>query len=202
MMRSATSLVWLVAISLVMLLSSCGDSRAPEKEKPAPAPIDTTLKENLPAGRFQLPTRHTPAPDFFISLPPGYEIKNRSRMPNDELYIIRSDDPSLSDSAAITPGFMRVYVGVKPQSGFDPKAPHTEKNVIIGRSPLVWRLWSDTLPDGKPYYMREIASSDFYASISPELARAPLNLNIYIAGRDSLQVAELMRAAESLAMAP
>lgn len=202
MMRPATSLRALAAALLALLASSCGDSRAPEKETPAPKPIDTTLKENLPAGRFQLPTRHTPAPDFFISLPPGYEIKNRSRLPNDELYIISSDDPSLSDSTAITPGFMRVYVGVKPQSGFDRKLPHTEKNVMIGRSLLTWKLWSDTLPDGKPYHMREISSSDFYASISPELARAPLNLNIYIAGHDSTQVAELMRAAESLAMAP
>jgi hypothetical protein len=184
-----------------LVMAGCGDRRPPDGAAAKPQ-LDTTYRENLPAGRFQLPTRHTPAPDFFISLPPGYTVKIKSRFPNDEFFILRNDDPSLRDSTEITPGFMRIYVGVNPQSAFDSRLKHTERNVMIGRALLTWYLWSETLPDGTTYYNREIRSSDFYASISPELARAPLNLHIYVAGRDSARVAELATAAETLAMVP
>jgi hypothetical protein len=191
--------IYVAAIAAALAIAACGERHVQDGPQPK---TDTTYKEKLPAGRFQLPTAHTPAPDFFISLPDGYRVKNTGRFPNDEFYIFRFDDPSLRDSAAITPGFMRVYVGVKPQPAYDHKLAHTERHVMIGRSLLTWYMWRETLPDGPTYYSSEIASSDFYASISPELARAPLNLDIYVAGRDSVRVAGLMRAAESLALVP
>ena len=163
---------------------------------------DSVVSSNLPPGRFEIPTAHTPAPDFYITLPEGYTIKNNSRMPNDDFFIVRLDDPSLHDSTAITPGFMRVYVGVNAQSGLDPARKHEERGVMIARMPVTWRLWSDTLPDGSPYYYREIASSEFFAPLSPELARSPLHLHVYIAGSDSMRVAELLAAAETLSLAP
>lgn len=189
------------ALGVALGVAGCGDRHAPDEKQQEPK-LDTTYKENLPSGRFQLPTRHTPAPDFFISLPEGYTVKIKSRFPNDEFFIIRNDDPSLRDSSAVTPGFMRVYVGVNPQTALNPKIPHTERHLMLGRALLTWRLWTEPLPDGATYYSREITSSDFYASISPELARAPLNLHIYVAGRDSARVAELAAAAETLALAP
>ena len=202
MRRAASIATAAVALAVVVVAAGCGERKTPDTPQRKPKVVDTTYRQNLPAGRFQLPTRHTPAPDFFISLPEGYTVKIQSRFPNDEFFIVRSDDPSLRDSTAVTPGFMRVYVGVRPQTAYDPKIPHTERAVVIGRAVLSWKLWTETLPDGGTYYSREIASSDFYSSISPELARAPLNLHIYVAGRDSSRVSELAKAAETLAMVP
>jgi hypothetical protein len=201
MRQSVRRIILIPGLVAALGIAACGGRERGPSDTATPK-ADTVLKGELPSGRFQLPTRHTPAPDFFISLPEGYRVKLASRFPNDEFFIIRNDDPSLRDSAAVTPGFMRIYVGVKPQSAFDRKIEHTEHHVMIGRSLLTWYLWKEILPGGTPYFSREITSSDFYASISPELARAPLNLQIYVAGSDSIRVAELMRSAESLALAP
>jgi hypothetical protein len=194
----ARSILPLLACA-ALAIGGCGERRPLDAKKPN---ADTTFKTKLPEGRFQLPTTHTPAPDFFITLPEGYRVKMTGRFPNNEFFIIRNDDPSLRDSSAITPGFMRIYLGVRPQSAFDPKLPHTERHVMIGRSLLTWKQWSEKLPGGAPYYSREITSSDFFAYISPDLARAPLNLEIYVAGSDTARTAELMHSAESLALAP
>ncbi len=198
------------AACIVVLLPGCGDDAKQPSEKrdsaaaglQRPLPPDTTLRENLPPGRFHIPTRHTPAPDFFITLPAGYTVKNRSRLPNDEYFIVRTDDPSLHDSTAVTPGFLRIYVGVRPQTGVRPETKFTERSVLLGRTMVTWKSWTDKLPDGAPYYIHEIASSDYFAAISPELARAPLNLHVYVGGRDKARVAELVRAAETLALTP
>jgi hypothetical protein len=163
---------------------------------------DSIFREKLPAGRYQLPTAHTPAPDLWITLPAGYTVRSVGRMPDDEFFIFRSDDPTLHDTAAVTPGFMRVYVGVMPQTGVESGDHPTEENVLIGGEPLVWRLWSERTPDGKRYYQREIKSGDFFAGISPELAKAPLHLHIYVAGKDSAAVAALMRAARTISLRP
>jgi hypothetical protein len=163
---------------------------------------DTVIRDNLPAGRFQLPTAHTPAPDLWITLPPGYTVRSVGKMPDDEFFIFRSDDPTLRDTSAVTPGFMRVYVGVMPQTGVEPGEHPAEERVVVGGQPLLWRLWSERMPDGNTYYQREIKSGDFFAGISPELAKAPLHLHIYVAGRDSANVAALMRAARTISLRP
>jgi hypothetical protein len=186
---------------LALALGACKEPPKPPGEPKKPA-ADTVAKmsENLPAGRYQIPTKHTPAPDFYITLPRGYSVKNMSRMPNDEFFFIRSDDPSANDSTAVTPGFMRLYVGVNAQTAIEKGTTVTERHVMVGRMPLVWKLWSEKLPDGGIYYQREITSDDYFANLSHELAHAPLHLHIYVAGRDSNQVAELMTAAASLSI--
>jgi hypothetical protein len=186
---------------LTLVLGACKEPPKPPEQTAKPAP-DTVgkMSENLPAGRFQIPTKHTPAPDFFITLPKGYSVKNMSRMPNDEFFFIRSDDPSATDSTLVTPGFMRLYVGVNAQTAIGKGAKVSEKNVMVGRVPMVWKLWTEPLPDGGTYYQREITSDDYFANFSRELAHAPLHLHIYVAGRDSAQVGELMTAASSLSV--
>jgi len=185
-----------------LLLGSCADAPKPAEEKPPAADTTKRLSQNLPPGRFQLPTRHTPVPDFYITLPQGYTVKNLSQLPNDEYFFVRSDDPSLTDRKATTPGFMRFYVGVRAQSALDPARKHTEENVLVGRTPLTWTIWTEKLDDGAPYYVREITSDDYFANLSPEFANAPLHLHIYVAGRDSGRVAELAAAAATLSMTP
>ncbi len=185
-----------------LLLGSCAEpAPKPAGEQPPPDSA-RTLSQNLPPGRFQLPTRHTPVPDFYITLPQGYTVKNLSQLPNDEYFFVRGDDPSLTDRQATTPGFMRFYVGVRAQSALEPARKHTEENVLVGKTPLTWKLWTEELDNGAPYYVREITSSDYFANLSPEFANAPLHLHVYVAGRDSGRVAELMAAAASLSMTP
>lgn len=191
----------------LLAVAGCGDREAGENLPKADtvrgsADTSASVSAKLPAGRFQIPTAHTPVPDLFITLPDGYTIRNLSTLPDDQFFIFGNDDPSMTDSTAITPGFLRVYVGVKPQTGLREGQKRTEQNVVISGFPLVWNLWTEKLPDGADYYLREISSPDFFASISPELAKAPLNLHLYIAGRDSARVADLMRAAGTLSSHP
>lgn len=199
------------ALAALLAVSGCGDRDAGRDDLPKAdtsgradtlAADTSVVAAELPAGRFQIPTAHTPVPDLFITLPDGYTVRNLSRMPDDQFFIFSSDDPSQTDSTAITPGFLRVYVGVNPQTGTREGQKQAEQNVVVSGIPLVWKLWTEKLPDGSDYYLREISSSDFFASISPELARVPLHLHLYIAGRDSAQVAELMRAAQTLSSHP
>ncbi len=206
MLERARISAFCTIIALLLAVAGCGD-REPGKEAQAidtTARIDTTalVSAELPAGRFQIPTSHTPVSDFFITLPDGYTIRNLSRLPNDEFFIIRTDDPGMTDSTAVTPGFMRLFIGVSPQTGLRPGQKHTERNVVIAGFPLVWNLWTETVPDGSDYYIREITSADFFSFLSPELAKAPLHLHLYVAGNDSTRVAELMSAAETLSLRP
>jgi hypothetical protein len=199
----------LASMLLLLIASGCGETKAPEQPKSDSAARARQRKDslhivsgNLPAGRFQLPTKHTPAPDLFISLPDGYTIKDASRFPDERFFIVRMDDPSIKDTTQVTPGFLRIYLGVNPQSGIEPGRKPTERAILLGGHPLVWKLWEDHLPDGRIYYGREIATSDFFAALSPELAKAPLNLHLYVAGSDTTRVNELMRAVETLALHP
>lgn len=205
-MRTRFSYVLLIiGPALLMFASGCDDPR-PEETRPVDtiAAVDSVpvAGKPLPSGRFQVPTRHTPVPDMYITLPSGYTIHDMSRMPDDQFFIIHSSDPSMRDSTAITPGFLRVYIGVNAQAGLEPGRRHTEQNVVIAGVPLTWKLWTELLPDKSTYYLREITSSDFFASLSPELAKAPLHLHLYISGADSSRVSDLMKAAQTLSPFP
>jgi hypothetical protein len=194
----ASGLAAMIAAVAIPWLAACnGDSR-PVKPKP-PA---MRVKENLPSGRFQLPTIHTPAPDLWITLPSGYMIKLAGRLPNDEFYIFSKNDPTLKDSTASSPGFLRIYIGVLPQTAMSGRQAYDKKGVLITGRAVVWRLWTDSIPGGGHFYNREITSDDFFVPVSPELANAPLHLHIYVGGTDSARVADLMASAESLALTP
>ncbi|HVZ41394.1 MAG TPA: hypothetical protein VHI13_19090 [Candidatus Kapabacteria bacterium] len=208
-LRTSTCVCLAMAAVLCMLFAACGDKGPAAKQSggasgrdSVKAPADTTFRTNLPAGRFHLPTRHTPAPDFFITLPAGYTVKDLSHLPNDEYFFVRNDDPSLRDSTKITPGFMCFYVGVNPRTAIEKGMKYGEQPATLCNTPVIWRIWTEKLPDGAPYFQREIASHDIFATISPELGRAPLHLYVYVAGSDSTRVAELMRAAGTLALSP
>lgn len=196
----------------LLILSGC-DTSQPAKEKPdstasdsLPGSVrDTTpvVAKDLPAGRFQLPTAHTPAPDLWITLPEGYTVKNVGRLPNDEFFLIRDDDPSLTDTGAVTPGFLRVYVGVMPQSGLDSSVKAVTRPIVIAARPLEQKIWSEDLPGGKGrYYQREIVSSDFFSALSMDLAKTPLHLHLYAAGSDSAMVSELAATALTIGFSP
>lgn len=195
-------------VATLLALAACGDGRVEEQPDPAAKP-DTTLTTDLPPGRFQLPTAHTPAPDLWITLPDGYQVKvtdrGRAQGPFDEFFIVDSEDPGLknpTDSTIVTPGFMRVYVGTMPQVGIDSATTGETKRVVIAGIPLEWKLASERLPDGRTYFQREIKTRDFFAAISPELSKPPIHLHLYIAGADTAHIAELMRSAESIGLAP
>jgi hypothetical protein len=190
---------------LLVCSTSCTDSDKPAVQTPASDSTkgtDTILSHDLPTGRFQLPTRITPAPNLWITLPAGYTVKEAGKMPNDRFYILRDDDPSITDTNAVTPGFMVVVVGISARSGSDSVKKFTRQEVILGNYPAEWRMWTERLPDGVSFYVREIVSRDYFARLSPELARAPLNLVIHIAGADSGRVSELMRSAETMSIVP
>lgn len=205
--RFGSIAAWAVAVGFLLAVAAgCTQSEKAETPKQGADSIaalrDTTLRRNLPPGRFHVPTRHTPVPDFFISLPEGYMVKNLSRLPNDEYFVVRTDDPSLKDSAAVTPGFMLLYVGVKPQGSLPESGKFTTRVVKLGTTDVEWKEWADTLPDRSLYHIHDISSSDYFRTALPELAKAPLNLHIYVAGKDTARVAELVRAVESLSFTP
>jgi hypothetical protein len=194
-----------VIVLLLVLIASCSDTGKPEVETRVADSTDnsdTILSRDLPTGRFQLPTSITPAPNLWITLPEGYTVKDAGKMPNDRIYILRSDDPSITDTSAVTPGFMLVNVGVNARSGSDSVRNFTRQDVIIGNYPAEWRMWTETLSDGSSFYVREIVSRDYFARLSPELARLPLHLVVHVAGADSGRVSELMHAAETMSIVP
>jgi hypothetical protein len=192
-----------LVLSLLSIVSGCRNSEPEQKATGDRSDSARTIAQDLPTGRFQLPTAHTPAPDLWITLPKGYTVKNVGRLPNDEFFIIRSDDPSLKDPNAVTPGFLRVYVGVNAQSGLDSTTPAARRPIVIAGRPLEQRSWSEKIPQGKGlYYQREVSSDDFFAPLSFELARTPLHLHLYAAGFDSARVSELASAALTIGFSP
>jgi len=160
------------------------------------------LTTDLPPGRFQLPTSITPAPDLWITLPDGYQVKGASRMPDDLFFIVHTDDPGLEDSTAVTPGYMRIYVGPTPQQPFAGESTVAGERVLVAGQPLEWRLAEETIEGGGRYLKRDLRSADIFAQLSSELARTPLHLHVYVAGSDPARVAELMRSAESISIVP
>lgn len=204
-MRLAVTL----ALVLTCMLASCGDddSDLPDRDtsaRPRTAGVDTSarLTKDLPAGRFQLPTNATPAPDLWISLPDGYRVKGASDRIDDRFYVVHTKDPSLTDTSAVTPGFMLIYVGATRQNPFTSVKTKDGERVLVVGQPLQWRLAEDSLPDGGRYYQRDIGSHDIFARLSSKLASTPLHLHIYVAGSDSTRVADLMRSAESISIVP
>lgn len=182
----------------LLMLGGCD-----EKPSQSGAKQDTVkLVKNLPSGRFQLPTIHTPAPDFWIALPPGYQVKFVGRLPFDEFYIFRSDDPTLTDSTATSPGFLRVYVGTVAQSGLDKSARFTEASAQLMSYRTRWREWQEVDEGSKTFYAAEIAASDFFQATFPDLKKTPLFLHIYVGGTDTAQVDALMAAAATLTATP
>ena len=184
-------------------LAAHGCDREPSIDETAKGKGDTAgLTRDLPPGRFQLPTLHTPAPDLWITLPEGYQVKVTGQLPNDEFFVIRSDDPSLHDTTAVTPGFMRIHVGVRPQTAID-STELLESNVsILDGRPVSFRTGTERLPGGEVYLKRELRSPDFFAAVSPDLAKTPLHLHVYVAGVDKATVDALIQAAGSIALAP
>ncbi|MCE7934113.1 MAG: hypothetical protein DYG96_05925 [Chlorobi bacterium CHB2] len=194
MLRHAVFLLWLLPLVLV----GCREEPSHNSAKPDTA----RLIKNLPSGRFQLPTIHTPAPDFWITLPPGYQVKFVGRMPSDEFYIFRSDDPTLADSTAVSPGFLRIYMGTIAQSGVDRNTQFTEASAQLMGYRTRWREWKEPTQSGKAFYAAEIAASDFFQTTFPNLKKAPLFLHIYAGGTDTAHVAALMAAAATLTTTP
>lgn len=166
--------------------------------------VDTAsrLTANLPPGRFQLPTRVSQAPDLWITLPEGYSVKPMDDDNDDRFFIVHSQDPTLRDTSAVTPGFMRVYVGPSEQRPFDGIATSEGERVMVIFQPLQWRLAEEVLGDSTRYYQRDLQSSGVFGRLSPELAKKRIYLHVYVAGSDSARVAELMRAAETLNIVP
>ncbi|MCC7439242.1 MAG: hypothetical protein IT211_12175 [Armatimonadetes bacterium] len=187
-------------VALLLLWGAAGCSDKPSHNE---APHDTAkLVKNLPSGRFQLPTKHTPAPDFWIELPPGYQVKFVGRLPSDEFYIFRSDDPTLTDSNATSPGFLRIYMGTVAQTGLGKNTQFTETGAQLMSYRTRWREWKESAEGEKKFYVAEIAAQDFFQSTFPDLKKTPLFLHIYIGGTDTTQVAALMAAAATLATTP
>ncbi|MBL7989387.1 MAG: hypothetical protein JNJ94_15100 [Chlorobi bacterium] len=187
-----------VAGLLLLAIAGCSDKPSENRATPDTA----RLVKNLPSGRFQLPTKHTPAPDFWIELPPGYQVKFVGRLPSDEFYIFRSDDPTLADSTATSPGFLRIYMGTVAQTGLDSRTTFTETGAQLMSYHTRWREWKEPTSGGKPFYVAEIAAQDFFQTTFPNLKKTPLFLHIYIGGTDTTQVAALMAAATTLATTP
>ncbi|MEP7218664.1 MAG: hypothetical protein ABI876_07085 [Bacteroidota bacterium] len=187
-----------LAVAGLTMLAACDGGPA---DRPGTLP-DTSKRVHgtLPAGRFQLPTRHTPVPDFYITLPTGYRIRDVGRMPNDEYYIIRSDDPSLTDTAALTPGYLRFYVGVNAETWIDSGVVRTNDSIMLDGQPVLLKRWTEQMPNGAPYFNREISSSNFFVSRFPSFAKYPLNIHVYAGGLDSTRVGELMTAARTLSL--
>jgi hypothetical protein len=126
-------------------------------------------------------------------------------MPNDEFYVIDSHDPSLlhpGDTSVITSGFMMISVEVKPQAGIEPTLLTIEKRGLLGGVPIIWKTATDRLPDGGTYYMREVVTRDLFSVISPELARSPIHLHVYIAGSDPSEVDTLAGVAATIGFKP
>jgi hypothetical protein len=160
------------------------------------------LTTNLPPGRFQLPTAVTPAPDLWITLPDGYQVKGTSKLPDDLFFVVHTDDPGLEDSTAVTPGYMRIYVGPKSQQPFTGEKTVDGERVLVAGQPLQWRLAEEKLEDGRTYLKRDLRSADIFTQLSSELAHTPLHLHVYVAGSDPARVAGLMKAAESISIVP
>jgi hypothetical protein len=183
---------------------SSSDTAATDGAATDTAASDTTprLTSDLPPGRFELPTQVTPAPNLWITLPDGYRVKGSSRLPDDLFYIVHTEDPSFDDTSAVTPGFMRLYVGPRPQKPFEGETTTPGERVLVAGYPLQWRHAEEKLEDGRTFLKRDLATADFFARFSPELAETPLHLHVYVAGVDAERVAALMKSAESISIVP
>ncbi len=188
-----------LAIVAGLFMHGCGDSPDDKSGEGS----GEKVSKDLPAGRFQLPTLHTPVPDLWITLPAGYEVKSVGRLPNDEFYIYRSDDPSLTDSTTVTPATLRVYIGVSFQSGLVTGDPFVADSTTLLDYPVVWKRWEEPLADGRKFYAREItAGRDLFLTFSPQLKNAPLHLHIYAGGTDSSLVEALAGSVMSIGLVP
>lgn len=187
-----------LAVAGLTMLAACDGG--PSARPGAVPDTGKRVHGTLPGGRFQLPTLHTPVPDFYITLPTGFRIKDVGRMPNDEYYIIRADDPSLTDTAALTPGYLRFYVGVNAQRWIDSGVVSANDSIMLDGQPVVLKRWTEHMPNGAPYFNREISCSNFFVSRFPSFAKYPLNIHVYAGGLDSTRVEELMNAARTLSL--
>ncbi|MBC8144352.1 MAG: hypothetical protein H7X80_02135 [bacterium] len=203
-MKAAIAATFIFCLAVISCADDVRDIDAADSSKTRDGVVDTTtrLTQNLPSGRFQLPTQATAAPDLWITLPDGYRVKSASDSVDDRFYVVHTDDPSLTDSSTTTPGFMLLYVGRTEQRPFEGvKTTDGERVMVIGQ-PLQWRTASESTPTGGRYYQADIGSADVFGRLSSELARARMHLHIYVAGNDSSRVADLMRSAESISIVP
>jgi len=191
------------ALVASLVVAACGDDepRTTVETTDSVSGSAQRVRGRLPQGRFELPTPNSGAPHLFITLPEGYSVRPTGSGTFDQFFIVESTDPSILDSTATTPGFLQVYVGEDPRPSVNDRRTFT-RHAVIGGRPVVWREWTDQLSDRRSYYARELITRDFFRSLAESIANRNLCLHVYVAGADSVRVARLVRAAESLRMTP
>lgn len=175
---------------------SADSSRATSKDS-----VQKTVADTLPAGRFQLRFHTRGVPDLFISLPAGYTIKDVGKSGEDDLLMASVDDPSLGNSDALTPGYIRLRTMARGGLGLPPNARPDSADIIIAGRPVRW-IRATMTEEGKPFHYARIESSDFFSALSPELAHSAPVLVVEVAGADSRRVDALVAAVESIRFVP
>jgi len=194
-----------------LLLAACAE-RAPSTgeggttRRTDSAAADTahrTVADTLPAGRYQLRFHTRGVPDLFISLPAHYTIRDRGREGWDDLIMTAVDDPSLHSSTALSPGYLRLRT-TRPEEIAQlmlPLATPDSADIIIAGRPVRWMRGGE-VNGAEVFHYARIESSDFFSALSPELAKSAPLLVVEVAGADSLRVAALISAVESIRFVP
>lgn len=207
----------LLLLGAALLLNGCteqkpegdtpaGDSLHGANDSGANAPDGRAGVVNVPTetptGRTELPTAQTIAPNLWITLPQGFSVRADTTLGYDILVVSRIDDPLLNDSSAVPYGMLRIVVGDSAISVTPNDVKSAERQGIIGAYPGRWRYYTGVIPDGATYYSYELAANDYFARISPDRAMKKLRLHLYIAGKDTAVIGQLIKAAESISIKP
>ena len=197
--------VSLLLLFLLILAAGCSEKVGDEKNESDAGNemVDTTALTKLPAGRTELPTWNTPAPNLFITLPQGLAVRTDSGLAADRIVIYRKGDPALADSTLPPLGVLQVVVSRVTR---DTTIPATKKTGtlkrLIGSYPAVWHQYVDTTVQPSGYLMNVVEISDYFSSLGPDNEAAGLHLWIYVAGTDLATVRSLLLAAESISITP
>lgn len=208
--------LYLFSCALIVVAAACSEQKPDAKRADSTADAEAgqpngneegkegvvRLPTETPTGRVQLPTVRTAAPDLWVTLPDGFTVRADTTLEYDLLVVSRTDDPLLSDSTQVPFGMLRIVVGDTTIRVTPPGVQVAERNGMIGDYPGRWRYYTAVIPGGATYYSHELIADDYFARISPERDMKNLRLHMYIAGKDTSVIRQLIAVSESVSTKP
>ena len=185
---------------------------AENKEEMEKKPLDSILSDSdtsgvierttLPEGRTELPTWNTAAPNLFVDLPSGLAVQADSGGTHDRILLYPKNDPGLADTTLPALGLMQIVVTDQWLGTTIPAKKLGVRKGMIGSMPGLWYQYLDTTFSDYDYRINVLELMDFFASLGPNDKAKDLKLWIYVAGRDSAFVEQLLGAASSISITP
>ncbi len=181
---------------------SADTSAADTGLSPLPPDSGTYSVTTTPEGRTELPTWNTSAPNLFIDLPKGFAVRADSGLDYDVVFVYRRDDPGVEDTTLPAMALMQIVLSERSIGTSVPSRKVGTRKSMIGTYPALWHRYRDTTVTKWEYRQNVLEIPRYFASLDPEKEAGNLNLWLYVAGRDTAAVEQLMRAAGTLGIAP